>query len=124
MPIGTLLALSLLHKETPTVNQKQPSQDTNDAVTNTPPLDSRRHQEALLDQAVADSFPASDPIAPAVQARLEPADVSLDDQFTDNGTRFRSRVLQAAPSLIAIGTAAVALMALRAIRNSRAAKRE
>jgi hypothetical protein len=59
------------------VNQKQPMHNTDDAATNTPPLDSRRHQEALLDQAVADSFPASDPIAPAVQARLEPADVSM-----------------------------------------------
>jgi hypothetical protein len=114
----------LLPEETTIVNQKQPMHNTDDAATNAPPLDSRRHQEALLDQAVADSFPASDPIAPAVQARLEPADVTHDDQFTDDRTRFRSRVLQAAPSLIAIGTAAVALMALRAIRNSRAASRE
>lgn len=107
------------------MNQSPPVNDATDRVVKIPPVDSPRHEEALLDQAVAESFPASDPIAPAVQARMEPADVNLDERFTNSRQRrFSQRMREAAPSLIAIGTAAIALMAMRAFRNGRAARRD
>lgn len=102
------------------MNQKPPYADPVDRVMKLPPTDSPRYEEALLDQAVAESFPASDPISPAVAARMEPADVRWDDGFTSASARFNDRVRRNAPALIAIGTAVVALMAMRAFRRHRA----
>ena len=102
------------------MNQKSSQADPVDRVLKIPPTDSPRHEEGLLDQAVAETFPASDPISPAVAARMEPADVQWDESFTNQPARFTDRVRRNAPALIAIGTAAVALMALRSIRGRRA----
>lgn len=100
------------------MNQKPPPADPSDKVMKIPPVESPRHQEALLDQSVAETFPASDPISPAVAARLEPADVKNDEVFA-SGARRANGMMQYAPALIAIGTAAVVLLALRALRGHR-----
>lgn len=100
------------------MNQKPPYADPADRVMKIPPTDSPRYEEALLDQAVAESFPASDPISPAVAARMEPADVQWDDSSASASAR-TDRVRRNAPALIAIGTAAVAWMAMRAFRRHR-----
>ena len=81
------------------------------AVTKTP-----EHHERLLDQAIAESFPASDPISPAYEASLEP--VALDQ----NRSRevWKRRLRKARPSLIALGGAAViALVAVYVLRDRR-----
>lgn len=74
------------------------------------------HSERLLDQAIAESFPASDPISPAYEASLEP--VLLEQ----NRSRevWKRRLRQARPSLIALGGAAVvALIAVYVLRDRR-----
>ncbi len=74
------------------------------------------HSERLLDQAIAESFPASDPISPAYEAGLEP--VLLEQ----NRSRevWKRRLRQARPSLIALGGAAVvALIAVYVLRDRR-----
>ena len=101
------------------MNQKPLGADPVDRVMKIPPADSPRHEEALLDQAVAETFPASDPISPAVAARMEPGDAQWDESFTNGPARFTDRMRRNAPALIAIGTAAVALMAMRAMRGRR-----
>lgn len=101
------------------MNQKPTLADPVDRVLKIPPTDSPRHEEALLDQAVAETFPASDPISPAVAARMEPGDAQWDENFTNASARFTDRMRRNAPALIAIGTAAVALMAMRALRGRR-----
>ncbi len=106
------------------MNQKPPAADPTDRVMKIPPVESPHHEEALLDQAVAETFPASDPISPAVAQRMEPADVMRDERFTNASTRFSERMRRNAPALIAIGTAAIALMALRAFRGDRRADDE
>lgn len=106
------------------MNEKPPLADPIDRVMKIPPTKSPRHEEALLDQSVAETFPASDPISPAVQARMEPGDVKRSESFTNDRERFRERMRQNAPALIAIGTAAVALLALRALRGHRVREHE
>lgn len=101
------------------MNEKPVHPDPVDRVMKIPPMDSPRHEDALLDQAVAETFPASDPISPAVAARMEPADVQWDETFTSASARFAERVRRNAPALVAIGTAAVALTVMRALRGSR-----
>ena len=81
------------------------------------PLQTPEHSERLLDQAIAESFPASDPISPAYEASLEP--VLLDQ----NRSReiWKRRLRKARPSLIALGGAAVvALLAVYVLRDRRA----
>lgn len=78
-------------------------------------------EERLLDQAIAESFPASDPISPAYEASLEP--VLLEE----NRTRelWKRRLRKARPSLIALGSAAVvALIAVYVLRDRRSALSE
>ncbi|HET9025542.1 MAG TPA: hypothetical protein VFN64_13285 [Burkholderiaceae bacterium] len=104
------------------MNQKPPAADPTDRVMKIPPVESPRHEEALLDQAVAETFPASDPISPASAALMEPADVNYES-LTDQSSKLRERMRRNAPALIAIGTAAVALLAMRALRGGRAAGR-
>lgn len=38
------------------------------------------HKEALLDEALAETFPASDPISPAYEARLEAQRAAAEDE--------------------------------------------
>ncbi|MEO8187229.1 MAG: hypothetical protein ABI580_07675, partial [Burkholderiaceae bacterium] len=74
------------------------------------------HGERLLDQAIAESFPASDPISPAYEASLEAV---LPEQ---NRSReiWKRRLRKARPSLIALGGAAiVALVAVYVLRDRR-----
>lgn len=101
------------------MNQKPLHVDSADRALKIPPVESPRHEEALLDQAVAETFPASDPISPAVEARVEAADARRNESFTKASERFSERVRRNAPALVAIGTAAFALMAMRALRSRR-----
>ena len=74
------------------------------------------HHERLLDQAIAESFPASDPISPAYEASLEP--VLLEQNRTSD--QWKRRLRKATPSLIALGGAAVvALIAVYVLRDRR-----
>ncbi len=71
------------------------------------PVSAPGHEEHLLDQAIAESFPASDPISPAYEASLEPV-------LLENNRRsdvWKRRLRQATPSLIAIGSIAVIALA-------------
>lgn len=81
-----------------------------------PPVDAPEHHERLLDQAIAESFPASDPISPAYEASLEPV------LFEQNKSRdlWKRRLRKATPSLIALGSAAVVtLIAVYVLRERR-----
>ena len=74
------------------------------------------HQERLLDQAIAESFPASDPISPAYESSLEP--VLLENNRSRD--LWKRRLRRATPSLIALGSAAVvALVAVYLLRGRR-----
>jgi hypothetical protein len=74
------------------------------------------HDERLLDQAIAESFPASDPISPAYEASLEP--VLLEESRARE--IWKRRLRKATPSLIALGSAAVvALIAVYVLRDRR-----
>jgi hypothetical protein len=74
------------------------------------------HDERLLDQAIAESFPASDPISPAYEASLEP--VLLEENRARD--LWKRRLRKATPSLIALGSAAVvALIAVYVLRDRR-----
>jgi len=83
-----------------------------------PPVGSPRHEDALLDQALLETFPASDPISPAVEARLQAAEAhESSDQVT---TRSLSRrLLRVVPTLIAFGALAIALSAVRSAKSGR-----
>jgi len=81
-----------------------------------PPVNSPEHDERLLDQAIAESFPASDPISPAYESSLEPV-LFENDRSRDVWKR---RLRKATPSLIALGSAAViALVAVYVLRERR-----
>lgn len=76
------------------------------------------HQERLLDQGIAESFPASDPISPAYEESLEP--VLLENNRSRD--LWKRRLRKATPSLIALGSAAVvALIAVYVLRGRRSA---
>lgn len=64
-----------------------------------------QHDEALIDQAVAETFPASDPISPAYEKSLAP--VALRNE----ATRWRAWIKVAVPYVIA-GAAGAAIYAL------------
>ena len=74
------------------MNQNPPPNDPTDRVMKIPPKESPRHEEALLDQSVAETFPASDPISPAVAARMEPADAKNDETPANGGGRLSERM--------------------------------
>jgi len=89
---------------------------TADSPLRIAPKDAPEHEEHLLDQAIAESFPASDPISPAYEAGLEPV------LFENTRSReiWKGRLRKAAPSLIALGSAAViALVAVYVLRERR-----
>lgn len=74
------------------------------------------YQERLLDQAIEESFPASDPISPAYESGLEP--VLLENNRSRD--LWKRRLRKATPSLIALGSAAVlALVAVYVLRDRR-----
>lgn len=101
------------------MNHKPPVADPVDKVMKIPPVESPRHEEALLDQSVAETFPASDPIAPAVAERMEPADVQWNPVPSRRFTGLFETMRRNAPALVGIGTAAVALLVMRALRDGR-----
>jgi hypothetical protein len=101
------------------MNHKPPVADPVDKVMKIPPVESPRHEEALLDQSVAETFPASDPIAPAVAARMEPADVQWNEVPSHRNAGLLETMRRNAPALVGIGTAAVALLVMRALRDAR-----
>ena len=75
-----------------------------------PPAASPRREDALLDQALLETFPASDPISPAVEARL---------QAEHSAARWRQRVRRVTPTLIMLGAFVLTLTAMRAARPRR-----
>jgi len=79
----------------------------------------QRRDEALLDQALAETFPASDPIAPAVEARAPAAEVqdAGPSEKAVASARWPRRAKRVAPALIAVGALAVTLTAVRRIRS-------
>jgi hypothetical protein len=93
----------------------KPPVDPNDPPVKIPPVASPRHDEALLDQAVAETFPASDPISPAVAERLEPGDAR---RGTD-AESVRARTKAPIPTWLLLGAGAIALLALRALFGGR-----
>jgi hypothetical protein len=64
------------------------------------------HQESLIDQAVAETFPASDPISPAYEKSLAPVAWRNDD-----AARWRAWLKTALPYIVA-GAAGAALYAV------------
>ena len=83
------------------------------AAVGLPPAVSPRHEDALLDQALLETFPASDPISPAVEARLQGGDAEHP------AVRWRQRVRRVAPTLLTLGAVVVTLTAMRAARPRR-----
>ena len=83
------------------------------AAVAVPPAVSPRHEDALLDQALLETFPASDPISPAVEARLQADDAGY------SATLWRKRVRRVAPTLLTLGAVVVTLTAMRAARPRR-----
>lgn len=85
-----------------------------------PTMKTPGHEDRLLDQAIDESFPASDPISPAYAGSLDP--VLLEN---DRSYKWKRRLRKAAPSLIALGSAAViALVAVYVLRDRRSALSE
>ncbi|MGH6611141.1 MAG: hypothetical protein ACRECQ_12880 [Burkholderiaceae bacterium] len=92
-----------------------------DTATRVPPVNAPEHEERLLDQAIAESFPASDPISPAYESSLEP--VLLENDRSREIWKRRLRKA-AVPSLIALGSAAViALVAAYLLLDQRSSWR-
>ena len=106
------------------MNQKPPAADPTDRVMKIPPVASPRHEEALLDQAVAETFPASDPISPAMPSRLEPGDARREDDSANATPRLSELMRRNAPALVGIGTAVIALLAMRSLRGRRRPRAE
>ena len=75
-----------------------------------PPAASPRREDALLDQALLETFPASDPISPAVEARL---------QADRSAAQWRERIRRVTPTLIMLGAFVLTLTAMRAARPRR-----
>jgi len=94
---------------TPTMNPATDATDETGTVAQ-PSMSSPRHEDALLDQALLETFPASDPISPAVEARPQ-------TQYA--AARWRQRVRRVAPTLLTLGAVVVTLTAMRAGRPRR-----
>ena len=99
------------------------------AAMKIPAQGAKRHEEALLAQALAETVPASDPISPAVEARLQAAEAPPQTVSAEEGgqsseaPRLSRRLLRLAPTFIAFGAIAVALRAMRSARADRRDKR-
>lgn len=99
-----------------TTTTRSPYPDSSSKASSKSP---QEHSERLLDQAIDESFPASDPISPAYEASLEP--VLLEDQREV----WKRRLRKATPSLIALGSVAViALAAAYLLRDHRPSWRD
>lgn len=81
-----------------------------------PPLGTPRREEALIDQALVETFPASDPISPAVEMpAVSPGPTARGP--IERRARWSARVARTAPALIGFGTFALALSLMRAARR-------
>lgn len=74
-----------------------------------PPVGERKHEEALLDQAVAETMIASDPISPAARDLMEPVGATPADR------RRQARRSSDSSVWVFVAVTAVALLALRAL---------
>ena len=83
-----------------------------------PPVGSPRHEDALLDQALLETFPASDPISPAVEARMQAVEATESSEQAPAPSLSR-RLLRVAPTLVAFGALAIALSAVRSAKSGR-----
>ena len=84
------------------------SRSADQSTMKDPKVNAPEHEERLLDQAIAESFPASDPISPAYQSSLQP--VLLENDRSRE--IWKRRLRRAKPSLIALGGAAVLALAV------------
>ncbi|MEP6607774.1 MAG: hypothetical protein ABJA83_03755 [Burkholderiaceae bacterium] len=99
-----------------TATTTRPGHHPTESPLRIPPVNTPEHDERLLDQAIAESFPASDPISPAYDGGREPV---LFEQSRSREV-WKRRLRKAAPSLIALGSAAlVALVAVYVLRERR-----
>lgn len=90
--------------------EPSPGATAETATVAPPSAASPRHEDALLDQALLETFPASDPISPAVEARL---------QADGSAAQWRQRVRRVTPTLIMLGAFVLTLTAMRAVRPRR-----
>jgi hypothetical protein len=88
------------------------------AAVRVPPSGTPRHEEALIDQALLETFPASDPISPAVEARMDAA----RERAAGDAARavWKARMRRLAPTLLTVGATA---LVLKAMSGGRAASR-
>jgi len=68
------------------------------------------HKEALLDEALAETFPASDPISPAYEARLEAQRAAAEDE-----ERLRRIGASVTTGLFSVGAVAALLWLARSL---------
>jgi len=68
------------------------------------------HKESLLDEALAETFPASDPISPAYEARLE-----AEAEARDDSSRMRNIGASVATGLFSVGAAAALAWLVRSL---------
>ncbi len=97
--------------------KRVPSYDPNEYSTRVPPVNAP-DQERLRDQAITESYPASDPDSPAYEAGSEP--MLLEN--TRSRAVWRRRLRKATPPLIVLGSVAlIALVAVYVLRQQRLA---
>jgi hypothetical protein len=93
------------------------------AAASAPPPDAPERDEKLLDQALHETFPASDPISPALERVIDaPATPAVRSQFDSVGpierrARWNARMTRTLPALVGFASFAVALSMLRALRR-------
>lgn len=99
-----------------TTTKTRSTYDPAESPLKIPPTGTPGRDEHMLDQAIAESFPASDPISPAYESSLEP--VLLENNRKRD--LWKRRLRKATPSLLALGGAAVlALVAVYVMRDRR-----
>lgn len=99
-----------------TTTKSRSSDQSSQSALRDPKVRQPEHEERLLDSAIAESFPASDPISPAYGSSLEPV-LLENDRSRD---KWKRRMRTATPPLIALGSVAViALMAAYLLRDER-----
>jgi hypothetical protein len=92
----------------------QTTESVANAAVKVPPSGTPRHEEALIDQALLETFPASDPISPAVEAR---------DVAPEGMALWKARMRRIAPTLITVGALALVLKAMSGGRGAPRSRR-
>jgi len=93
----------------------QQTEQSANAAVRVPPTGTPRHEEALIDQALLETFPASDPISPAVEARIDAARERAS-AVGGSAAVWRARMRRLAPTLFTVGATALVLKAMSAGR--------